>query len=174
MDRGAANIPYLLAQYLFRHVEGRKSSARLSRGHFIGRLAHHFGLVSDDGLRGLSVVACELPLIDMGELVKLNICMELGDDWDWVAPRPERQQDDAASAPESTEDALAINEGAQAVPAPLSLRGIVERSMIDQCRFSTWMISCITQLVEASGQTYQAFDGNFQGSSPAVFVRRTR
>ncbi|GKF60390.1 hypothetical protein Tco_0177176, partial [Tanacetum coccineum] len=29
MDRGAANVPYLLAQYLFRHAEGRKSSARL-------------------------------------------------------------------------------------------------------------------------------------------------
>ncbi|GKC64703.1 hypothetical protein Tco_1097301 [Tanacetum coccineum] len=76
MDRGAANVPYLLAQYLFRHTKGRKSGARLSGGHFIGRLAHHFGLVSDDGLRGLSVVARELLLIDMGELVKFNICMD--------------------------------------------------------------------------------------------------
>ncbi|GKG03840.1 hypothetical protein Tco_0314227, partial [Tanacetum coccineum] len=30
MDRGAANVPYLLAKYLFRHAEGRKSGARLS------------------------------------------------------------------------------------------------------------------------------------------------
>ncbi|GKC16547.1 hypothetical protein Tco_1013329 [Tanacetum coccineum] len=90
MDRGAANVLYLLARYLFRHAEGRKSGARLFEGHFIGRLAHHFGLVSDDGLRGLSVVAHELLLIDMGELVKLNICMDLGDDCAWVAPRPER------------------------------------------------------------------------------------
>ncbi|GKB99595.1 hypothetical protein Tco_0985732 [Tanacetum coccineum] len=67
-------------QYLFRHAKGRKSGARLSGGHFIGRLAHHFGLVIDDGLRGLSVVACKLPLIDIGELVKLNIYMEIGDD----------------------------------------------------------------------------------------------
>ncbi|GJU70636.1 oxoglutarate/iron-dependent dioxygenase [Tanacetum coccineum] len=36
------------------------------------------------------------------------------------------------------------------------------------------MISCMTQLMEASGQTYQAFDGTFRGSSPAVFERRTR
>nr|GEX76342.1 hypothetical protein [Tanacetum cinerariifolium] len=41
----AANVPYLLAQYLFRHAEGRKSGAMLSGGHFIGRLDHHFGLV---------------------------------------------------------------------------------------------------------------------------------
>ncbi|GKD51347.1 hypothetical protein Tco_1280323, partial [Tanacetum coccineum] len=48
MDWGAANVLYLLAQYLFRHAKGRKSGARLSEGHFIGRLAHHFGLVGDD------------------------------------------------------------------------------------------------------------------------------
>nr|GFA78765.1 hypothetical protein [Tanacetum cinerariifolium] len=56
MDRRAANVPYLLGQYFFRHAKGRKSGARLSEGHFIGRLAHHIGLVSDDGLRGLSIV----------------------------------------------------------------------------------------------------------------------
>ncbi|GKC50022.1 hypothetical protein Tco_1072767 [Tanacetum coccineum] len=39
------------------HAEGRKSGAMLSGGYFIRRLAHHFGLVNDDGLRGLSVVA---------------------------------------------------------------------------------------------------------------------
>ncbi|GJZ70279.1 hypothetical protein Tco_0633829 [Tanacetum coccineum] len=92
MDWGTAKVPYLLAQYLFRHVEGRKSGARLSGGHFIGRLAHHFGLVSDDGLRGLSVVTSELPLIDM------------------VA---------AAAAPRGAEDAPDIDEGTQAVPAPV-------------------------------------------------------
>ncbi|GJX11343.1 hypothetical protein Tco_0201202 [Tanacetum coccineum] len=53
IDRGTTNVSHLLARYLFRHAEGRKSGARLSRGHFIGRLAMHFGLVSDEGLRGL-------------------------------------------------------------------------------------------------------------------------
>ncbi|GKC59903.1 hypothetical protein Tco_1087501, partial [Tanacetum coccineum] len=119
MDRGAANVSYLLAQYLFRHAEGRKSSARLSGGHFIGRLAHHFGLVSDDGLRGLSVVTREIPLIDMGELVKLNIYREIEDDWAWVATRPERQQVAAASNPEAAEDAPIADEGAPADPAPV-------------------------------------------------------
>ncbi|GJT47956.1 hypothetical protein Tco_0974113 [Tanacetum coccineum] len=112
IDQGVANVPYLLAEYLFRHVEGRKSGARLSGGHFIGRLAHHFGLVSDDGLRGLSVVTHEIPLIDMGELVKLNICKEIEDDWAWVAPGPERQQVVADGAPEAAEDSPTIDEGA--------------------------------------------------------------
>ncbi|GKD52288.1 hypothetical protein Tco_1281264 [Tanacetum coccineum] len=61
-----------------RHAEGRKRDAKLSGGHFIGRLAHHFGLVSNDRLRGLSIVTRELPLIDMGELVKLNIYVDEG------------------------------------------------------------------------------------------------
>ncbi|GJS65859.1 hypothetical protein Tco_0680423 [Tanacetum coccineum] len=87
MDRGATNVLYLLAQYLFRHTEGRKSGVRSSRGHFIRCLAHHFGLVSDDGLRGLSVMSRELPLIDM-----------------------ERQQVATASALEAAEDAPAVDE----------------------------------------------------------------
>ncbi|GJW16315.1 hypothetical protein Tco_0020448 [Tanacetum coccineum] len=153
MDRRAANVPYLLTQYLFRNAEGRKSGARLSGGHYIGRLAHHFGLLSDDGLRGLSVVA---------------------------SPGPERQQVAAAGAPEAAEDAPAVDEGRleeeiQGLRRDVrSLRGLMESSMTDQSRVSTWMISCMTQLMEASRQTYHAFDGTFQGSSLAVFERRTR
>ncbi|GJX20634.1 hypothetical protein Tco_0223311 [Tanacetum coccineum] len=82
-------------RHLKRHTEGRKSGARLFGGHFIGRLAHHFGLVSDDGLRGLSVVARELPLIDMGELVAV------------------------VGSPGAAEDGLAVDEGVQADPAPI-------------------------------------------------------
>ncbi|GJU46016.1 hypothetical protein Tco_1203282, partial [Tanacetum coccineum] len=92
MDQGTANVPYLLAQYLFRHVEGRKSRARLSEGHFIWCLAAHFGLVSDEGLRGLrglTVITRDLSVIDLHELARLNICVRLDDTWAWVAPRPE-------------------------------------------------------------------------------------
>ncbi|GJZ20626.1 reverse transcriptase domain-containing protein [Tanacetum coccineum] len=75
MNRGTINVPHLLAQYVFRHVEERKSGARVSREHFIGCLAMHFRLVSDDGLRGLQVVTRELPLIDLHELERLYIYM---------------------------------------------------------------------------------------------------
>ncbi|GKA36654.1 hypothetical protein Tco_0723219 [Tanacetum coccineum] len=119
MDRGTANVPYLLAQYLFRHAEGRKSRARLSEGHFIGCLAAHFGLVSDQGLRGLSVVTHELPLIDLHELRRLKIYVRVGDTRAWVAPGPERQPDAAAGAPGAAEDAIAVDKGAQADPAPV-------------------------------------------------------
>ncbi|GJY67165.1 hypothetical protein Tco_0469403 [Tanacetum coccineum] len=170
MDQGEANVSYLLAQYLFRHAEGRKSGDRLCGGQFIWHLAHHFGLVSDDGLRKLSIVARELSLIDMGELVKLNICMEIRDDWAWVASGPERQQLTVANAPKAAEDAPIdyaqrmgrLEEEIQGLRKDVrSLRGLVESLMTDQDRVSTWMISCMTQLIEASGQTYQAFDGTF-------------
>ncbi|GJV13494.1 hypothetical protein Tco_1355035 [Tanacetum coccineum] len=73
---GRAQAP---KKYFFRHAKGRKSGARLSGGYFIGRLAAHFGLVSEEGLRGLSVITRELSMIDLHELVRLNICVRLGD-----------------------------------------------------------------------------------------------
>ncbi|GJU43960.1 hypothetical protein Tco_1201226 [Tanacetum coccineum] len=102
-----------------RHAEGRNSGARLSGGHFIGCLAAYFGLVSDHGLRGLLVVTHELPLIDLHELGRLKICMRVGDTWAWVASRPKRQPDVTTGAPRAAEDAPAVDEGAQADPAPV-------------------------------------------------------
>ncbi|GJT67940.1 hypothetical protein Tco_1019420 [Tanacetum coccineum] len=115
MDCGTINVPHLLAQYLFRHAEGRKSGARLSGGHFIGRLAMHFGLVSDDGLRGLQVVTRELPLIDLHELGRLHIYTRYDETWTWVAHGPERQQAAAAGTEEAGQ---AHEEAAPEIPAP--------------------------------------------------------
>ncbi|GKA64788.1 hypothetical protein Tco_0764495 [Tanacetum coccineum] len=70
MDQGVANVLYLLVQYLFRHTEGRKSGARMSGRYFIGRLAEHFGLVSDEGKLGLSVISRVLPVIDLDEIAE--------------------------------------------------------------------------------------------------------
>ncbi|GJT12247.1 hypothetical protein Tco_0859289 [Tanacetum coccineum] len=119
-----------------RYAEGRKSGARLSGGYFIGRLAHHFSLVSDDGLRGF-VVTGVIQLVVYGELVKLNICREIGDEWAWRLGRLEEEME-------------GLRQDVR------SLRGLWEsRYDSDQDRFSTWMISCMTQLMEATGRTYQ-------------------
>nr|GEY85361.1 hypothetical protein [Tanacetum cinerariifolium] len=119
MDHGTANVPHLLAQYLFRHAEGKKSGARMSEGHFIRNLADHFSLVSDEGLMGLFVITHVLLVIDLHELTKLNICARLGDTWAWVALRLERQQGVAAGAPKVIEGAPVVDEGVSApVQAP--------------------------------------------------------
>ncbi|GKB01666.1 hypothetical protein Tco_0829710 [Tanacetum coccineum] len=81
--RGAPSYIYIkdpVQRLCHRYAEGRKSGARLSGGYFIGRLAHHFGL---------------------------------------VASGPERQQVAVAGAPEAVKDAPAVDEGAQANPAPV-------------------------------------------------------
>nr|GEY70693.1 hypothetical protein [Tanacetum cinerariifolium] len=117
MNCETTNIPRLLAQYLFRHAEGRKSGARLLGGNFNGRLAMHFGLVSDEGLRGLQVVTQELPLNDLYKLERLNIYTRYEDTWAWVAQGSERQHAAAAGAHEADEADLAVEEAAQEIPA---------------------------------------------------------
>ncbi|GJX28561.1 hypothetical protein Tco_0236640 [Tanacetum coccineum] len=64
------------------------------------------------------VVTRELPLIDLHELGRLNICLRFGDTWAWVAQGPERQQAAAAGAHEADEAGPAVDEGAQEIPAP--------------------------------------------------------
>ncbi|GJS17176.1 hypothetical protein Tco_0411648 [Tanacetum coccineum] len=98
--------------------KGRKSGARLSGGYFIRRLVDHFGLVSDEGFMGLTVISRELLVIYLHELDKLNICGRFGDTWAWVAPGPEKQPVAAANALEAAKDAPVEDEGAQADPAP--------------------------------------------------------
>ncbi|GJT47417.1 hypothetical protein Tco_0956132 [Tanacetum coccineum] len=69
LDVGSVNIPYLLARYLRRFANGRKSRAHISGGQFVARLAKHFRLLTAEILGGLTVIAPELPIIDMAELV---------------------------------------------------------------------------------------------------------
>ncbi|GKG51065.1 hypothetical protein Tco_0539189, partial [Tanacetum coccineum] len=63
----------------------------ISGGQFMGRLAQHFALLTVEILGGLIVIALELSMIDMAELVRLQI----------------------------SEDDHAVDEGDQAVPAPI-------------------------------------------------------
>ncbi|GJT87126.1 hypothetical protein Tco_1068843 [Tanacetum coccineum] len=86
---------------------------------FVAQLAEHFGLLTAEILGGLMVIAPELLIIGMGELVRLQICIEVDDTWAWVAMGPERQPDVAAGAPGVAQDAPIVDEGGQADPAPV-------------------------------------------------------
>ncbi|GJX47498.1 hypothetical protein Tco_0272688, partial [Tanacetum coccineum] len=119
MDVGSVNVPYLLARYLRLFTAGRKSEAHIFGGQFVARLAEHFGLMTAEILVGLTVIALELPIIDMGELVRLQICMEVDDTWAWVAMGPERQPNAATGALRVAQDALIVDKGGQADPAPV-------------------------------------------------------
>ncbi|GJV17828.1 TraB domain-containing protein [Tanacetum coccineum] len=93
MDVDSVNIPYLLVRYL-----------RLLTAEILG---------------GLMVIAPKLPILDMAELVRLQIYVQFDDTWAWVAMGQERQPDAMVGAFNVAEDAPAINEGDQAVPAPV-------------------------------------------------------
>ncbi|GKF41892.1 hypothetical protein Tco_0125234 [Tanacetum coccineum] len=71
MDVGSVNVPYLSARYLRLFAAGRKSGDHISGGQFVARLADHFGLLAAEILGGLTIIAPELPVIDMAELVRL-------------------------------------------------------------------------------------------------------
>ncbi|GJS40919.1 hypothetical protein Tco_0565962 [Tanacetum coccineum] len=88
-------------------------------GQFVARLAEHFGLLTAEILGGLMVIAPELPIIEMGELVRLQICIKVDDTWVWVVIGPERQPDAAANTPEVAQDTPIVDEGGQADPAPV-------------------------------------------------------
>ncbi|GJR27345.1 hypothetical protein Tco_1103577 [Tanacetum coccineum] len=139
-DKGDLRGMHLKRQTL---KAGSRGLAWFSGGLFIRRLAHHFGLVSDDGLRGLSVVARELSLIEMGELVKLNICMEIGDDWAWA-------------------DLAPIQAPLQATTPPLAGLGLCYdfRDSRRRCRGYDRM----SGLYGDFGQTFQAFDETYGGA----------
>ncbi|GKD79837.1 hypothetical protein Tco_1342458, partial [Tanacetum coccineum] len=123
---------------------------------------------------------------------RLQICIEVDDTWAWVAMGPERQPDAAAGAPAVIEDALAIDEGDQAVLAPVQALAVNEGDQAvlapvqaprqpppppppAAARTMPQRLGRLEEeLMDASGLTYQAFDGTFRGSSPAAFQRRTR
>ncbi|GJS70117.1 hypothetical protein Tco_0702958 [Tanacetum coccineum] len=128
----------------FWHDEGRKSGARLSGEHFIGRLAAHFGLVSDKGLRGLSVITRELLMIDLHELDAEDV---LADDEGALAdPTPMQAPQPPQSAPRTIPQRIARleDEVHELWWSIVGLRGDVDRSITDQGRFATWMVSCMT------------------------------
>ncbi|GJQ93854.1 hypothetical protein Tco_0004993 [Tanacetum coccineum] len=107
-------------------------------GSFVARLVEHFGLLTKERIRGLTVIAPALPVIDMAELVRLQIYVEIDDTWAWVALGPERQSDATTGAPGAAEDAPAVDKGDQAVlatvqappPSPAAARTIPQRMAI--------------------------------------------
>nr|GEY41985.1 hypothetical protein [Tanacetum cinerariifolium] len=60
-----------------------------------------------------------LPVIDMAELVRLQICKNIEDTWAWVAQGTKRQQVATTGTPKPVEDVPVVDEGAQAIPAPV-------------------------------------------------------
>ncbi|GKD37859.1 hypothetical protein Tco_1258066 [Tanacetum coccineum] len=167
---------------LRRHAKGRKRGAQMSGGHFIGRLADHFGLLTEERLQGTTMVVRELTEIDMDELVAVVRAREdvegahakVEGDQAVLSPVQAPQPPPAAAQTRTMPQRVTrlgeeVHELRQSI---VGLHRVVDRSITDQSRFATWMISCMTQLMDARGRTYQAFDTTFVGTDIAKIIRK--
>ncbi|GJR43789.1 hypothetical protein Tco_1311892 [Tanacetum coccineum] len=181
MDVGSVNVPYLLTRYLRLFAAGRKSGVHISDGQFVSRLAEHFGLLTAEILGGLTVAIGpeRQPVAAVGAPAVAEYALII-DEGGQADPAPEQAPQHppppSPTASRTIPQRLGrLEEDVQGLRRDVgSLRRLVERSMTDQGRFSTWMMTCMTQLMDASGMTYHVFDETFRGSSPAAFQRRTR
>ncbi|GJY26630.1 hypothetical protein Tco_0401356 [Tanacetum coccineum] len=129
-----------------RFTIGRKSEGHISGGQFVARLAKHFGLLTDEILGGLKVIAPEHQMIDMAEL-----------------------PDAAAGAPVVAQDALIDDEGGQARMAKLEedvheihgalteQREVLDTMTRDFSRFSTWVTTGLGRMMDRAGVTYTPY-----------------
>ncbi|GJR78770.1 hypothetical protein Tco_0149555 [Tanacetum coccineum] len=164
----------LLAFIVLVHIYLGKHRAQMSRGHFIARLRMHFGVITKQSLRTLTMEVCELTTIDIEELIRLWICERLLDVVRWVALGLQRQQAKATCGAAEA-DPKGLQEDIPAGQKGKSLgeqRVLFERMSSNHARFSTWMVGLMTQLIKKSGMRYMRFDGTNVGDSHVQFKRR--
>nr|GEV34087.1 ribonuclease H-like domain-containing protein [Tanacetum cinerariifolium] len=118
---------------------------------FIRRLAKHFGFLTKDRLRGLTVVIPNHTKINRDELVRLLICEWIGDVFTWVAPGLGRQQVATAGAPERI---ARLEEEVYGLRESLGEQlAVLDTMSQDFSRFTTWMDGHLSQLLDVCGVT---------------------
>ena len=118
MDESLAiNIPLFFALYLFRGALGRDKRSQMTGGHFVSRLARHFGVIGDEIPAGLEIEVVSLPFIGQYYLVRLGICETIMGGCFWTALGPVRQVE---VEPEQgvDQEAPAAAPAQEEVPAP--------------------------------------------------------
>ncbi|GKF80017.1 hypothetical protein Tco_0235585, partial [Tanacetum coccineum] len=95
-------------------------------------------------LGGWIVIGPELQIIDMAELVRLHICMQLDDTWAWVAMGPEGM---ARLKEDMHEICGALTEQ----------REVIDVMACDFSRFSTWVVTGLGRMMDRAGVTYTPY-----------------
>nr|GEX96132.1 hypothetical protein [Tanacetum cinerariifolium] len=171
----------LATSYVHIRDPGWKNGARFFGGHFIGCLATHSGLVGDQGLRSLSVVVALGPKRQHATAVGAPGAAEdapIADKGAQASPTPMQAPQPSPPAPQPRTMSQRIDwleeEVRELRQSVVSLRGFFESYITKKARVFTWMISCMMQLMDASGRTYQAFNSTLIGSSRLSYQRRVR
>ncbi|GJY64599.1 hypothetical protein Tco_0466059 [Tanacetum coccineum] len=167
-DYSDLKITYQGGDGVPRFAAGRKSGAHISGGHFVVRLAEHFGLLTAEILRGLTVIVLELPIIDMTELVRLQIYIEVDDTWAWVAIGPKRQPDTTAGTPEAPpppptaartmpQRMARLEEDVHQICGMLAeQRKVISAMAHDISRFCTWTTTSLARMMGRVGPWKQS------------------
>ncbi|GJS16458.1 hypothetical protein Tco_0410930 [Tanacetum coccineum] len=136
-------------------------------GSFVARLDEHFGLLTMEILQGLTVISPALPVIDMAELVRLQICMEINDTWAWLALGPERQLDVAASALRVAQDAP--TRMSRLEEDVCEIRGaLTKQREEDVCEIrGALTITSLARMMDRAGVTYTSYS-----ETPREYQRR--
>ena len=192
MDEGlSVNIPHFLAHYLHRSAAGRDRRSHMTGGHFVSRLARHFGVIGAEIPAGLEVIVARLPVIDRDYLVRLGICQVAAGGHFWAALGPARAagpeaeqggpQGPPAAAPAHQEEPQApvpppvpvrtMGQRVDAVEGELrALRGIVDGMRRD----SEWLVMSVSRLLEQQGITHTRPDGTHVAGVTLGYTRRVR
>nr|GEY45821.1 hypothetical protein [Tanacetum cinerariifolium]GEY57744.1 hypothetical protein [Tanacetum cinerariifolium] len=141
--------------------------ALISGGQFVARLAEHFGLLTEERLQGLTVIATTLPIIYMTELVRLQICVEFGDTWAWVPAGPARQEGDVRGV---AEEALMTPGGGdedQEMPYAMSPLPRTQDERIARLKEKT--VTSLARMMDRAGVPYTRYS-----KLPVEYERRNR
>ncbi|GJX59272.1 hypothetical protein Tco_0290662 [Tanacetum coccineum] len=145
---------------------------------------------------GLTVICpWHFPFIDMAELVRLQLCIELDNTWAWVPAGPARQEGGvggvAEEAPMAPRGGDEDEEMPHAVPPPPRTQGeriarleeemhdmrealegqreVLDSMARDFSKFSTWTVTSLGRLMERAGVPYTGYL-----ESSVEYQRRTR
>ncbi|GJS08060.1 hypothetical protein Tco_0364856 [Tanacetum coccineum] len=167
MDVVLVNVPYLLARYLRLFTTRRKSGDHISGGQFVARLAGHFGLLTEEILHGLTVIAHALPVIDMAKLVaaagapKAASAVNEGGQAD-LAPVQVPQQPPPPPPPADAKTIpyrmAKLEEDIREIRRALTKKGeVIDEMARDFSIFSTWAVTILARMMNMAGVTYTSY-----------------
>ncbi|GKA64901.1 hypothetical protein Tco_0764608, partial [Tanacetum coccineum] len=128
-----------------------EKGGRMSGGYFIAQLGVYFRVITEKSLQALTMGFRELTTIDVDELVRLRICVRLGDVVTWVVLGPQRSIPHSLLRLEEEVHGLCESIREQLV--------LLDRMSSNQERFSSWVVGRMTRLIGHSGLSFPRTNG---------------
>nr|GEW39286.1 hypothetical protein [Tanacetum cinerariifolium] len=160
MDVGLVNIPYLLARYLRLFSSGRKQGVMISGGQFVACLAKHFGLLTEERLKRLTMIVRDFPVIDMAKLEgdvrgvaeEAPVAPGGGDEDEEMphaVPPPPRTQGERISILQ--DEVHGMHDALQ------GQREVLDIMARDFSSFTTWTVTSLARLIDRASVSYKIY-----------------